>query len=223
MNTSQKFLFCTGELADSLAEVNLYPVAPALVEDFAHRSGARLELRTKSDKVESLLGLDHRQKTTVAFSIMPQLHVTKYESGTASLVARLRAARLCQDAGYPVALKFEPLILTPDWKQLYEDTLHLIALWLNVDTIHHVSVGCLRWSEQLAALQVFIKHYSSMLQSGTRIEYRPGMFNGTAAWPDRLEAYQWMRHLLRHHGIAARIWWSMEESDMIEALENYNE
>ena len=152
MDGSHHPLFCTGELADSLAELDLYPVAAILVEYFSKRKDARLELRTKSDNVDKLLGIDHKQNTTVAFSISPQEHVYKYEPGTASLEQQLVARRKCQDAGYPVALKIEPLIIIQGWQRNYQETIEAVTSRLIVSAIDHVSIGCLRWSEGLAAV-----------------------------------------------------------------------
>lgn len=212
-------LFCTGELADSLAELDIYPVAAILVEYFSKRKDARLELRTKSDNVEKLLGIDHRQNTTVAFSISPQEHVYKYEPGTASLEQRLVAGRKCQDAGYPVALKIEPLIINQGWQRSYEEAVEAVASRLIVAAIDHVSIGCLRWSEGLAAVPIFAKRHASTIECGTWIEYRDGVINGTVAFSERVAAYDWMRELLRKHGIKAPIWWSLEEPELITEME----
>lgn len=216
---TQPRLFCTGELADSLAELDLYPVAAVLTEYFAGRDDSRLELRTKSDNVARLLDIDHRGNTTVAFSISPQENVTRYEPGTASLLERVEAGRRCQEAGYPVALKLEPLIFTPDWQRRYVETVELLAARLDLGALHHVSVGCLRWSEGLAAVPIFARRHAETLAAGTWIEYRPGKYNGTVGFNERLSAYEWMRDLLRGSGLVAPIWWSLEEPEMIAEME----
>ena len=220
MSKSSPGLFCTGELADSLTELDLFPIAAVLTEYFGRLGHARLELRTKSDNVSGLLALDHRGNTTVAFSISPQQHVADHEPGTASLSQRVEAGRKCQEAGYPVALKFEPLILTKDWQKLYEEALGMIASGLDVGALNHVSIGCLRWSKQLAEVPAFAKRYDSITSSGTWIEYQPGAFNGTVCWKDRVDAYDWMRKLLRRHGLVAPIWWSLEEPELINEMEH---
>jgi spore photoproduct lyase len=212
-------LFCTGELADSLAELDLYPVAAVLAEYFGGRDDSRLELRTKSNNVAGLLDIEHRGNTTVAFSISPQEHVTAYEPGTASLLERIEAGRQCQEAGYPVALKLEPLIFTHDWQKRYAETVELIASRLDMGALHHVSVGCLRWSEGLAAVPIFARRHAETIESGTWIEYRPGKYNGTVALSERMAAYEWMRNLLRGHGFMAPIWWSLEEPELIAEME----
>lgn len=215
----ERRLFCTGELADSLAELDIYPVAAVLTEYFAQQSDARLELRTKSDNVDRLLPLDHKGNTTVAFSIAPQEHVTKYEPGTAPLSQRIHSARKCQLAGYPIAFKFEPLILTSNWMELYQETFGLIAANVDISRIEHVSVGCLRWSKALSEMPVFARQHRPTIECGTWIEYRPLEFNGTVRKSERLFAYEMMRQMIREHGIIAPIWWSLEEEDLIDELE----
>lgn len=211
-------LFSTGELADSLADARLYPVGATLAAAFADGRRGQLELRTKSANVEELLAVDHDGHTTVAFTITPQEHVDAFEPGTASLAQRLEAARRCQEAGYPVALKFEPLILTDGWQDHYAAALSTAARAIALANIDHVSVGCLRWSEQLGQQPAFKRQYGDSIAASTLIEYRPGVFNGTLNRADRLAAYEWMRLLLRESGLRCRIWWSLEEPDMVDEL-----
>jgi spore photoproduct lyase len=212
-------LFCSGELADSLAELDLYPVAAVLTEYFADRDNAHLELRTKSNCVDRLLSLNHKGNTTVAFSIAPQEHIAEYEPGTASLSERVEAASKCQEAGYPIAFKFEPLILTSDWKECYRKALALIASVLDAGAIAHVSIGCLRWSEKLAGTPIFARRHGPSVESGTWIEYQPNTFNGTVRYDVRLDVYDSMRQLLREHNILAPVWWSLEEQALIDEMQ----
>lgn len=216
----QPALFCTGELADSLGDAELYPVAAILAEYFGRSTNAHLELRTKSNKVQELLNVEHRGRTTVSFSISPQTHIDDYEPGTASLIERIEAGRLCQQAEYSIALKLEPLHLTAAWQHEYEEAFALIARYIDVSRLHHVSIGCLRWSKKLKEVPTFAKVYASTIQQTEWIEYRPGIFNGTVPRKERLNAYNWMRQLLRRHRFAGAVWWSLEESDLIAELES---
>jgi len=211
-------LFSTGELADSLADARLFPIGATLAAAFGDGRRGQLELRSKSDNIEELLAVAHGGHTTVAFSISPQEHIDAFEPGTASLAQRVEAAHRCQEAGYPVALKFEPLILTEGWQDQYAAALMLVSRSVAMANLDHVSVGCLRWSEQLGQQQAFSRRYRDSMAAGTLIEYRPGVFNGTLNRADRLAAYEWMRLLLRENGLTGRIWWSLEEPDMVDEL-----
>lgn len=216
----QAALFSTGELADSLGDAELYPVAAILTDYFSRSTKAHLELRTKSNKVQGLLNVEHRGRTRVSFSISPQTHIDVYEPGTASLIERVEAGRLCQQAGYPIALKLEPLHLTEAWQQEYEEVIALIVKYIDISQLHHVSIGCLRWSKRLKDVPTFAKVYASIVEQSEWIEYRPGIFNGTVPRKDRFNAYNWMRQLLRRHRFAGSIWWSLEEPDLIAELES---
>ena len=114
-------LYCTGELADSLADAELFPVGALLADFFATKPDATLELRTKSRNVDDLLTVKHNSKTTVSFSLAPQALIDRHEPGTASFDERIEAARRCQVAGYPIAFKLEPLLVSSEWKELYRE------------------------------------------------------------------------------------------------------
>jgi DNA repair photolyase len=212
-------LYCTGELADSLADAELFPVGAILAGFFATKADATLELRTKSQNVDDLLAVKHNGKTTVSFSLAPQALIDRHEPGTASFEERVDAARRCQMAGYPIAFKLEPLLVSNGWKELYRDMLALIGARLDISAVQHVSVGCLRWSSRLAAVPTFAKQYRETIASGSWVNFRPGKQNGTVMFSERLDIYRWMRQTLRDNGLVAPIWWSLEEPDLLAALE----
>lgn len=211
-------LFCTGELADSLSESDIYPIGAILANHFGRYQRARLELRTKSDRIDALLGADHQGRTTVAFSMSPQANVDAHEPGTASLADRLAAAVRCQRAGYAVAFKFEPIIVSAGWQILYGEMFERIGSRVDVSRIEHVSVGCLRWSEQLMKVPTFARRYAAEIRNGAWIEYRPGMFNGTVDYAERLATYEWIRGRIRGCGISGPIWWSLEQPELIAEM-----
>jgi spore photoproduct lyase len=211
-------LLCTGEYADSLADSDLYPVAALLVEQIAERSRGSLELRTKSAKVDSLLGLDHRDRTVVAFSLSPQEAVSRYEGGTASIDARLAAARRCQDHGYRVALKLEPLHIGPGWLDRYSGLVSHVAAALDPRGVAHVSVGSLRASDALLHKPTFKRHHEDALRAGEAVAYRPSVSNTMPSRADRLTAYRYVREVLIEEGINSPVWWSMETPEVIAAL-----
>lgn len=214
----ESLLFSTGELADSMGDSDLYPVGAELAQYFSMGGRGRLELRTKSNKISSLLEVDHRGATTVAFSLVPEDVTKTHEPGTAPIRERLIAAQQLQAAGYPVALKFEPIILVDDWQKRYARLFHLLKSHLDVRSIEHVSVGALRWSERLAQVSTFSKQYAEVIATGEWIQYRRSKRNGTLSRNDRLQLYTWVRAELREAGITAPIWWSLEETDLITQL-----
>lgn len=88
-----------------------------LVELFARQQDAYLELYVgKSDHVDFMLEYEHRGHTTCCWSLAPVEQADKLEKRTAGMEARLAAAKACQEAGYPVRIRFSPMIPFQGWE-----------------------------------------------------------------------------------------------------------
>lgn len=86
-----------------------------------------LRWTTKFDDVEPLLGLDHRRKTRIRFSVNAELVARRFEGGTASIRARLGALRRVALAGYPVGLTIAPIVAFAGWETGYAALLDAAA------------------------------------------------------------------------------------------------
>jgi len=87
-----------------------------LVDLFAQEDDKYLELYVgKSDYVDYLLDLDHRGHTICCWSLGTETQCREIEKRTASMEDRLRAARKCQQAGYPVRVRFSPMVPVVGW------------------------------------------------------------------------------------------------------------
>lgn len=95
-----------------------------LIDLFARQPNRYLELYVgKSDVVDFLLDYDHRGHTVCCWSLSHATQARVVEPRTASMEARLRAARKCQEAGYPVRIRFSPIVPTVGWEK---DIRHMI-------------------------------------------------------------------------------------------------
>lgn len=95
-----------------------------LIELFARQPDKVLELYVgKSDFVEFMLDYDHRGHTVCCWSLSHETQARDLEKRSASMEDRLRAARLCQEAGYPVRIRFSPMVPTVGWEK---DIRHMI-------------------------------------------------------------------------------------------------
>lgn len=149
VNPTQRFRIGTGELADSLALDSITQHSKLLVPFAASQDNLILELKTKSAEVEGLLGLDHRGKTVVSWSINPQTFISEEEHKTASLDDRLLAARLVCDYGYPVGFHMDPLLTLPGWKGEYSGLIDRLASLFLPSEIAWISLGSLRFTPRL--------------------------------------------------------------------------
>jgi len=143
------FRFGTGEFTDSLALDHVLGLNKYLVEFFAARPNALLELKTKSAHVTPLLDLKHNGRTIIAWSVNTETIQSTEEHKSATIDERLSAAVRCIEAGYRVAFHFDPLIIHPGWKEGYRETVEKMKKHIPEEAIAWISYGSLRYVPQL--------------------------------------------------------------------------
>jgi spore photoproduct lyase len=205
------FRFGTGELGDSLILDTIIGFAAEAVPFFAAQRNAVLELKTKSAEVEHLLALEHGGKTVISWSLNPQHVIEQEEHGAASLDARLEAARLCSEAGYPVGFHFDPLISYPGWEKEYQAVVELLFEKIEPSRVMWVSLGGLRLPPALK--QVAQKRFPfSRIFSGELITGEDGKLRYVK--PLRVEMYRRMVEWLQSYNKQLFIYLCMERGDV---------
>ena len=142
------FRIGTWELGDSLALEPVAGTASRLVEAFASIPNAVLELKTKSDAVDRLLDIEHGGRTVVSWSLNPQGVIGREELKTAPLHARLSAMEKVVEAGYPVGIHFDPMILYDGWQREYDGLVRDIFKTIPRERIAWISIGSLRFKPE---------------------------------------------------------------------------
>lgn len=143
------FRIGTGEITDSLALDPYIGFSREVVPFFAEQPNVLLELKTKSDCVEDLIGLDPKGRVVVSWSMNPQTVIDADEHWTASLEERLSAARRCQEAGYKLGFHFDPIIEYPGWKEDYRAMVERIFSVVDHRRVAWLSMGVLRQTPRL--------------------------------------------------------------------------
>lgn len=108
-------------------------------------ASVQLRWTTKFDNIDSLVGLQHNEKTRVRFSVNAEKITREFEGGTSSLKQRIDALAVLARAGYPVGLTVAPIMPIDNWAGAYErlfkmvrDALEGVAnLDLSVELITH--------------------------------------------------------------------------------------
>ena len=136
--------FFSGYDCDSLA---LDPIT-GFVNDclawFQSSPQAHLELRTKSTQIRPLLNRTALPNVVVAYSLSPQAVVEAEEHGTPSLQKRLQALKSLQQAGWPIGLRFDPLLYADNFETLYGTFFEEVFSSLDMNTVHSISLGVFR-------------------------------------------------------------------------------
>lgn len=146
---SSVFRVGPGELSDSLALDELTRFSEELIAWFADHRDTVLELKTKHSRVDHLLNFRHNGRTVVSWSLNPQAIIEAEEHDTPSLIERLKGARMCQDAGYPIGLHFDPLIFDDYWEKKYQEMVNRIFQFLDSKGVIWISMGSLRFPPSL--------------------------------------------------------------------------
>jgi len=143
------FRIGTGEFTDSLIWEKISMMPGFLVKTFAKQNNSILELKTKTVNIESLLSIDHNGKTILAWSLNTPDIIHSEEIGTASLTARLVAAKKAASKGYRLAFHFDPLVIYPDCENQYKKVIDLIFEHVNPRSIVWISIGTFRFMPDL--------------------------------------------------------------------------
>ncbi len=141
----QFFRIGTGELSDSLTFEPLTETGRDLVEFFADRRNAVLELKSKNVHVEGLLGLRHNRRTVLAWSLNSDRVQQNDEGRSATINERLEAAAAAQDAGYRLAFHFDPLIVYEGAEEDYREVVDRLFRLIRPENIAWISLGALRY------------------------------------------------------------------------------
>jgi len=104
---------------------------------FEKFSGVKMEIRTKSWNIKSLLDLWFTpQNTEIAFSLNPQVLIDEYESGTASLKQRISAINTLIEKGWKVGIRLLPLLPVNNYKEIYKDFFKLLSSEIDMNKIY---------------------------------------------------------------------------------------
>ena len=148
-NIGDRMTFFSGYDCDSLAFEKISGFVKNTLPIFSGLEDVDLELRTKSVQLEPLLSLEPQKNCIVAFSLMPE-ELAKCLDNKAPSVSR-RIAALCRlaERGWPIGLRFDPLIYSYDWKERYKGLIGSLLEILPDESIHSISYGPLRFPKKM--------------------------------------------------------------------------
>lgn len=142
--------FFSGYDGDSLALNFITNFIEDFVSFFKNYPKHELELRTKSNAIQPLLHLEPASNIILAYSLNPKWVVDRFEHKTARLNQRLKALKILQEKGWPIGLRFDPLIYHPNWQESYNAFFDEVFSTLNPHQIHSITLGTLRMPQGVA-------------------------------------------------------------------------
>ncbi|HEX9735668.1 MAG TPA: DNA photolyase [Thermoanaerobaculia bacterium] len=136
--------FFSGYDCDSLAFEAVTGFVGDCLPLFRRLPRAWLELRTKSARVEPLRAAEPLPNCVVAWSFTPPEVSAALEHQVPSVERRLRAMAQLQGVGWPLGLRFDPLVYTPDYREQYRRLFAAVFATVGGAGVHSVSLGPFR-------------------------------------------------------------------------------
>lgn len=134
--------FHVGEVCDALAFDDITGFSLDIAELFSRNSNGKIEFRTKSANVQNLISISNPPENVIpSWTLSPQVVADLIEHKTPSFDERLLAAKQCQQAGYTVGVRLDPIIRILGWEECYQNMLDKILSTLNPGQIDYISLG----------------------------------------------------------------------------------
>ena len=137
-------VFYSGYDCDSLALEPVSGFVDFFIPLFKRYPQATLEIRTKSTQIRSLSNLEPISNCVIAMSFTSEKASEKWEHKVPSIDKRIQALRKLQAQGWPVAIRFEPIINQGDVVEDYKNLFAKIFAELDGNKLHSVSTGQFR-------------------------------------------------------------------------------
>lgn len=132
---------------DLLALENILPYTRRWVDFARDRPSLSVEIRTKSAAYAPLGRIAPAPNAILAWTLSPDPVAKRYESKTPSLAQRLRAAAKAMEAGWPVRLCVDPVLLVQDWHRIYTQFVATVSSALDLAQARDVSIGVFRMNK----------------------------------------------------------------------------
>lgn len=136
--------FFSGYDCDSLALEPVTGFIGRMLERFEALPGAWLEIRTKSTQIRGLRERPPLPNVVVAFSFTPEAVSRRLEARVPALDKRIAAVAELSRLGWPVGLRFDPVIYDPDYERQYEALFARVFEQLDPGSVHSVTLGAFR-------------------------------------------------------------------------------
>ncbi len=133
----------TSHMSDSLAWGNRHGVLDALFGFAREHPNARLELKTKSDRIDYLLRHEIPHNVVCSWWLNTDTIIRNEEHGTATLNGRLQAARAIRDRGCATGFHINPIVYYKGWREDYASLAGRMMALFSPDEVDFVSLGAL--------------------------------------------------------------------------------
>lgn len=143
----------------------------------------KIELRTKSANISSLLSKENLDNFIIAFTLSPQQYSINIEKYTATFNKRIEAIQKLQEKNWKIRLCIDPLIYEEDFEVSYSKMID--EIFSNIDSINvlDVSIGVFRISKE------YLKKMRKQNQESKVLFYPYEVEDGVYSYPKEKGKY----------------------------------
>lgn len=213
-NPCQKVFMFNSNLTDTLCFEPEYGLSKLLAEYYATTPDQHYLIHTKSAKVDFLRSLDHQGHTIMLWSMTSETVSRMVEPGSATTEERIEAGRQCQEAGYPVRIKFKPIVPVRNWRAECRRMIEMVFARMRPD---NVGLCVLSWmdAETLkASIDVSLLDPAYVRAMEESAESMRGVNTGPFPHRVRAEIYKFFFDEIRKHDRNVPVFLCTESPDM---------
>jgi len=134
-NPRQNVFMFNSALSDTLSFEPEYGLTQLMAELCAATEDRYYLIHTKSANVDFLRNIDHRGHTILLWSLTSPTVSRVVEPGSGTTEERIEAMGKCADAGYPVRVKFKPIVPVRGWREEAEAMVDALLARVRPDNI----------------------------------------------------------------------------------------
>lgn len=208
--------FHVGEVCDALAFDNLTDFSKDVADLFLRYDNGKIEFRTKSTNIQNLISFqDVPENLIPSWTMSPEFIVSSVEHKTPSFNERLLAAKKCQEKGYRVGIRLDPIFKYEGWESDYRKMTEKLLNTLNPERIDYISLGTVKMHKNL--VEAITKRFPDSMTILSELiptedgKYKPVKF-------DRVEIYRKMVEWIREFTPEIKIELSLESQEVKELV-----
>jgi spore photoproduct lyase len=119
------------------------------LKNYLKNSKITYEFRTKSLQIYPFLKNRPSENIIIAYSLLPDDLAQKFDIKAPSINLRIKSLKQLTSLGWQIGLRFDPLIYNKNWKISYKELIRKILDEIDINYIHSVSFGSLRFPKQI--------------------------------------------------------------------------
>ena len=213
-NPWQKVFMFNSALSDTICFEPEYDMSKRLTEYYATTPDQHYLIHTKSANVDFMLDLDHQGRTIVLWSLSGRTPSRLVEPGSATTEERIEAAHKCQQAGFPVRIKFKPITPVRGWRDECREMVELLFSKVQPDNVGLCFIAWMSVGELKECIDFDLLDPAYVAEMEAQADAMKGVVTGPFPPRLRAEVYGFYFDEIRKHSQDVPVFLCTESREM---------